>query len=102
MPSRTGFCATMEKDWQGNPPVRISNSGISSLFTSRISLLSGITPKTAKTEEDIFEDFGYYYDENRYKRFGAIPKTQSFKTNYTTYAEPRYDYMRTSDPRYYM
>lgn len=64
--------------------------------------LSGITPKTAKTEEDVFEDFGYYYDENGYKRFGAIPKIQSFKTNYTTYAESRYDYMRTSDPRYYM
>jgi hypothetical protein len=36
--------------------------------------LSGITPKAAIKYEEVQQDFGYYYDENGYKRFGVIPK----------------------------
>jgi hypothetical protein len=36
--------------------------------------LSGITPKASIKYEEVQQDFGYYYDENRYKRFGVIPK----------------------------
>ena len=45
IPRRMGFCATIEKDWQGNPPVKISKSGSSLLGTVRISRLSGLIPK---------------------------------------------------------
>jgi len=40
--------------------------------------LQGVVPKVSRQEEDVFEDIGYYYDENGYKRFGVIPKRQTF------------------------
>lgn len=64
--------------------------------------LSGIVPRTVKSQEDTFEDFGYYYDERGYKKFGPIPKKVTFETNFKPYAESRYGELRTSDPRYYM
>lgn len=63
--------------------------------------LSGIVPKAVKTVEQQFQDFGYYYDERGYKRFGIIPKQETFKTNFQPYAESDYGTIKTSDPRVY-
>jgi hypothetical protein len=52
--------------------------------------LQGVVPKVARAEEDTFEDIGYYYDENGYKRFGVIPKKQVFQTNFKPYNETNY------------
>ncbi len=62
--------------------------------------LQGVVPKVSRQEEDVFEDIGYYYDENGYKRFGVIPKRQTFQTNFKNYTESNYGQFKTSDPRY--
>lgn len=63
--------------------------------------LSGRQPVLIKQEENAFEDFGYYIDENGYKRFGVIPNNKSVAVNLI---EEKYDdpyKFETSDPRLY-
>jgi hypothetical protein len=64
--------------------------------------LNGITPRKVDTEEDVFEDFGWYTDDRGYKHFGAIPKSNNKQTTYDPTWNPRYnDYSisKSSDPR---
>jgi hypothetical protein len=37
--------------------------------------MSRVSPKVSKIEQNEFEDFGYYIDENGYKKWGVIPKS---------------------------
>lgn len=62
--------------------------------------LSGRTPvKTAPVSED-WQDFGYYTDENGYKRYGIIPKKKEY--SFITQQENDDPYrIETSDPRIY-
>lgn len=66
--------------------------------------LNGITPRAVKSEEDTFEHFGYYVDENGYKRFGAIPSNTNLNTQLiynSSYNDDDYTRIRSSDPRAY-
>lgn len=63
--------------------------------------LSSRQPSVVQKEVELFEDFGYYIDENGYKRFGVIPKK---RVNEITIREEAYDdpyRIETSDPRVY-
>ncbi len=63
--------------------------------------LSGRVPTTVEKEVELFQDFGYYYDERGIKRFGIIPNNQS-----PVILQMREEYddpyrIETSDPRVY-
>lgn len=38
--------------------------------------MSGLTPTKISTNKNEWQDFGYYTDDNGYKRFGVIPHDQ--------------------------
>ena len=38
--------------------------------------LQGITPRAVQQNDNEFEDIGYYFDENGYRRFGVIPNKE--------------------------
>lgn len=63
--------------------------------------LSGRQPVNVVQEVEQFEDFGYYVDENGYKRFGIIPRTTQIKVEINQ--EEYYDPYRieSSDTRLY-
>lgn len=63
--------------------------------------LGGITPKSVVKQDEVFQDFGYYYDERGYKRFGIIPTSQVFQTNFKPYNDSDDGTIKTSDPRSY-
>ena len=63
--------------------------------------LSGVVPKQIKQEDDTWDDIGFYIDDNGYKRWGVIPRTQ----NSTINVNHKFDILddnagiRSSDPR---
>ncbi len=63
--------------------------------------LTGRAPMIVAPVDDAFEDFGYYIDENGYRRFGTIPKNTQSNIQYG--GGQSYDPFRleTSDTRYY-
>lgn len=63
--------------------------------------LSGRQPANVVKEVEQFQDFGYYIDENGYKRFGIIPNKNQINSQRTL--EEYYDPYRyeSSDPRLY-
>lgn len=62
--------------------------------------LSGRQPTLVEKEVEQFEDYGYYYDEKGIKRFGIIPKQESFiEYKFTEIDDPFR--IETSDPRLY-
>lgn len=63
--------------------------------------LSGRQPTLVEKEVEVFQDFGYYYDQDGIKRYGVIPTTPEYKPSIT---EEEYDdpyRIETSDPRVY-
>lgn len=64
--------------------------------------LQGIIPKQMTIQTDVWQDIGYYTDENGYKRWGVIPTniTQiiNFNENFGQYVDYGY---KTSDSRIY-
>lgn len=64
--------------------------------------LSGVVPKLVEVKKDSWQDFGYYIDDNGYKRYGQIPK-QNNQILVNNVFEQLYDNnrIRTSDPRVY-
>ncbi len=62
--------------------------------------LSGVIPKQNIVENDVWQDIGYYKDENGYMRWGVIPNQNNIKINFNNnfgqYVNTGY---RTSDTR---
>ena len=63
--------------------------------------LSGRQPTLVEKEVEQFQDFGYYYDELGYKKFGIIPDKNKLEVNIRReeYDDPYR--IETSDPRLY-
>lgn len=63
--------------------------------------LSGRQPTLVEKEVEQFQDFGYYYDELGYKKFGIIPDKNKLEINIRReeYDDPYR--IETSDPRLY-
>lgn len=63
--------------------------------------LTGRVPVNIQTDDNEFQDFGYYIDENGYRKFGVIPKKSTSNIQYG--GGQSYDPFRleTSDPRYH-
>lgn len=40
--------------------------------------LSGTVPKVVDSQEDSWEDFGYYTDESGIRRYGRIPERKNY------------------------
>lgn len=64
--------------------------------------LQGISPKSVQQDDNEFEDIGYYFDENGYRRFGVIPNKNKTKLQYNpNYYDDDTGTIRTSNPRIY-
>lgn len=62
--------------------------------------LHDVSPKSVKKEEIEWEDIGFYIDENGIKRYGIIPKNNTFKTRTNDEWISYENRIRSSDPRY--
>lgn len=60
--------------------------------------LSGIIPREVEEVSNQWEDIGYYTDEKGYKRWGVIPKKQTYKTMFNWDDHPT-NLIHSSDPR---
>lgn len=62
--------------------------------------LHDVSPKSNKPVIQEWEDIGYYTDEYGRKRYGVIPKNNTFKTNVNNDWTSYDSFTRTSNPRY--
>lgn len=62
--------------------------------------LHDISPRAIKKEEIEWEDIGFYVDENGIKRYGIIPKNNTFKTRTNDEWISYENRIRSSNPRY--
>lgn len=61
--------------------------------------LTGVVPKKIVTENDSWNDIGYYIDENGHRRWGVIQK-RSNNINISTYFGDDGARIRSSNPRH--
>ena len=60
--------------------------------------LSGTPPKMVESEDNRWQDFGYYYDEYGRRRYGVLPQKPNITGNIDTIEYENYG-TRTSNPR---
>lgn len=62
--------------------------------------LHDISPKENKQEDESFDDIGYYFDERGIKRYGIIPKQNSYNLRIDDNWIELNNFSRTSNPKY--
>ncbi len=62
--------------------------------------LTGYVPRDIEDSNNVFQDVGYYIDENGIKRYGVIPNKSQYQTKMNIGWTEDNNFRRTSDPRY--